>query len=277
MERRRSLTQCSRTLPKPPPGPRRRPPHPQGASGPLSAPHSEVEEPEPGKGSPSVLGCRGDSGESRGEVGRAPDARAGKEKATVAIKREGDQDRDSGDSQTEAAVLGKRGNGKKPRAEAAVKAEPPDAAFDVCRGKPEKAEAPAGLLCRLAFAGRDECGAPPRQGLAIRGAIQPSPPEPLMQVQGPLQAWLSCVNRALLKRVPLQTQPLLQHSVNTETRNVPVTLLPSDAGIALTELARRQKAAADRLSDGRTEMEGPVTEPSPWIDGSLYNSLQSKT
>ncbi|XP_069724978.1 transcription factor SOX-30 [Phaenicophaeus curvirostris] len=52
-----------------------------------------------------------------------------------------------------------------------------------------------------------------------------------MQIQGPLPPEPIPLANVPVKPVPLKTQPLLKPSVKIETKNVPLTILPSDSGM----------------------------------------------
>lgn len=232
---------------EPPPGLRRPPPPPpQGeAKGPLRVLHIKVEKPEREVG--DGPGCRGDSKESGGDFRLSPALGRGKEEARVSIKRERNHEGGGGESHNEMKVLEKRGNGKEPWRGGAVKVEPPDEAFEACRVKVEKGDAPAGSVCGPARASSNDHKAQPGEGfgilpedLKIPVVIHSLPPGTRIQIQGPLPSELIHVTKVPVKQVPLKTQSLLEPSVKIETKNVPLTVLPSDSGITLRELGRVQ-------------------------------------
>lgn len=227
------------------PGAPPQPPPPQGeARAPLRVLHIKVEEPElAGAGDP---GCCGDSGGAEGEFRRSPALWAGIEEACGAIKREGDHGKGSGGSRLEVAVLEKRGSGKEPWRGGAIKAELPDAAFEAYRVKVEK-DAPAGSLCGPVRASADDRKAQLCEGFGILPedvkipvVFHPLPPGTRIQIQGPLPPELIHVTKVPVKQVPLKMQSLLEPSVKIETKNVPLTVLPSDSGIILRELGSIQ-------------------------------------
>lgn len=65
-----------------------------------------------------------------------------------------------------------------------------------------------------------------------------------LQVQGPLAAELLRGPQVAPKQAPLKTQALLEPAVKIETKNVPLTVLPSDSGMEVVGL----RAAAGRLN-----------------------------
>ncbi|KAM6055614.1 transcription factor SOX-30 [Theristicus caerulescens] len=234
--------------PEPPPGPRcRLPATPrQGeAKVPLRALRIKAEEPEPGEGEPPSR--RGD--EFRG----SPALGAGKEEPRGAVKRERDRDRGSGESQSEVKVLEKTGNGKEPCRGGAVKAEPPDPALEACRVKMEKGDAPAGPLCGPARASTGDLKAQRREGLGILPedlkipvVFHPLPPGTRIQIQGPLPSELIHMAKVPAKQVPLKMPSLLEPSVKIETKNVPLTVLPSDSGMPDTPFSKDKSGHVKR-------------------------------
>ncbi|NWH63410.1 SOX30 factor, partial [Geococcyx californianus] len=61
--------------------------------------------------------------------------------------------------------------------------------------------------------------------------LQPVLPETCIQIQGPLPSKLIAVASVPVKQpVPCKAQPLLKPSVEVETKNVPLTIPPSDSG-----------------------------------------------
>ncbi|XP_075571851.1 transcription factor SOX-30 [Pelecanus crispus] len=239
--------------PEPPPGLRRPPPPPpQGqAKGPLRVLHIKVEEPEPGGGDPP--GCRGDSRESGGEFRCSPAPWWDREEVRGAIKRERDHERGSGESQNEVKVLEKRGDGKEPWRGGSVKVEPPDVAFEACRVKIEKDDALAASLCGPAHASTDDRKPQLCEGfgilpedLKIPVVFHPLPPGTRIQIQGPLPSELIHVTKVPVKQVPLKMQSLLQPSVKIETKNVPLTVLPSDSGMPDTPFSKDKSGHVKR-------------------------------
>lgn len=166
--------------------------------------------------------------------------------ARGAIRRERDHERGSGDRQNEENVLEQSGN--KAWRRAAVQAERPNVAYEARPVKMEKSDAPATSLCEL--------GNPP-QDQNIPVLFQSLPSRSHVQLQGPLPSQLMHVTPVPVKQVPVQLQPLLPRP-KIETKNVPLTVLPSDSGIR--ELAGWHTGdtwwhARDMLSGRRTQGE----------------------
>ncbi|XP_072729247.1 transcription factor SOX-30 isoform X3 [Ciconia boyciana] len=239
--------------PEPPAGPRRPPPPPpqEEAKGPLRVLHIKVEEPEPEEGDPR--GCHGDSREPGGELRCSPAPWGGKEEARGPIKRDGGHEGGSGEGHNEVKVLEKRGNGKEPWRGGAVKVEPPDVAFEACGVKVEKDDAPAGSLCGPAHASTDDRKAQLCEGfgilpedLKIPVVFHPLPPGTRIQIQGPLLPELIHVTKVPVKQVPLKMQSLLEPSVKIETKNVPLTVLPSDSGMPDTPFSKDKSGHVKR-------------------------------
>ncbi|PKU42888.1 transcription factor sox- hypothetical protein [Limosa lapponica baueri] len=156
------------------------------------------------------------------------------------MKKEREHEQGGGESLTEVKVPEKSGNGKEPWRGAAVKAEPLDEAFEACRVKVEKEDAPAGSLCGPAHASPADHKAQQSEGLGVLPedlkipvVFHPLPPGTRIQIQGPLPSELIHVTKVPVKQVPLKMQSLLEPSVKIETKNVPLTVLPSDSGITL--------------------------------------------
>ncbi|XP_042308608.1 transcription factor SOX-30 [Sceloporus undulatus] len=77
---------------------------------------------------------------------------------------------------------------------------------------------------------------PPPQELKIPLALHPVPPGARIQFQGPPPSELIRVTK--VAQVPLKMQSLLEPSVKIETKDVPLTVLPSDAGIPDTPFSK---------------------------------------
>ncbi|XP_010301409.2 transcription factor SOX-30 [Balearica regulorum gibbericeps] len=234
-----------------PPGPRRPPPSaPQReARGPLRVRRIKTEEPEEG----GPAGCRGGGREAGDELGCSPAPWGGKEETRGAIKRERDPERGSAESPIEVKVLEKRGNGKEPWRGAAVKVELPDMALEACRVKVEQEDAPAGSQCGPAHASANDGKAQPSEGLGILPedlkipvVFHPLPPGTRIQIQGPLPPELIHVTKVPVKQVPLKMQSLLVPSVKIETKNVPLTVLPSDSGMPDTPFSKDKSGHVKR-------------------------------
>ncbi|XP_064243919.1 transcription factor SOX-30 [Passer domesticus] len=154
--------------------------------------------------------------------------------ARSAVRRDRDHERGSGDRQNEEKVLEQTGN--KSWRRAAVQTERPSVTYDSRPVKVEKSDAPAGSLCEL--------GNPP-QDQNIPVLFQPLPPRSHVQLQGPLSSQLVHVTPVPVKQVPVQLQPLLQRP-KIETKNVPLTVLPSDSGMPDTPFSKTKSGRVKR-------------------------------
>lgn len=67
--------------------------------------------------------------------------------------------------------------------------------------------------------------------LKIPVTLHPVPPGARIQFQGPPPSELLRMTKVPMAQVPLKMQSLLEPSVKIETKDVPLTVLPSDAGI----------------------------------------------
>ncbi|XP_005418824.1 transcription factor SOX-30 [Geospiza fortis] len=163
-----------------------------------------------------------------------PAPAAVEKEARSAIRRERDQERGSGDRQNEEKVLEQTGN--KSWRRSAVQAERPNVTFEARPVKVEKSDAPAGSLCELGN---------PAQDQNIPVLFQSLPPRSHVQLQGPLSSQLLHVTPVPVKQVPVQLQPLLQRP-KIETKNVPLTVLPSDSGMPDTPFSKTKSGRVKR-------------------------------
>ncbi|NXW43050.1 SOX30 factor, partial [Nyctiprogne leucopyga] len=76
--------------------------------------------------------------------------------------------------------------------------------------------------------------------------LPPIPPGTCLQIQGPLLPELTRVTKPPVEQVPLKMQPLLQPSVKIETKNVPLTVLPSDSGMPDTPFSKDKSGHVKR-------------------------------
>ncbi|RLW02768.1 hypothetical protein DV515_00006818 [Chloebia gouldiae] len=173
--------------------------------------------------------------EGAAKKSRCISAPAGVEKeARSAVRRERDNERGSGDRQNEEKVLEQAGN--KPWRRAAVQTERPSVAYEARPVKVEKIDAPAGSLCELGNAPQDQ---------NIPVLFQSLPPVSHVQLQGPLPSQLMHVTPVPVKQVPVQLQPLLQRP-KIETKNIPLTVLPSDSGMPDTPFSKTKSGRVKR-------------------------------
>ncbi|XP_053935354.1 transcription factor SOX-30 isoform X2 [Cuculus canorus] len=243
----------SRAPPEPPP------PAPEGR-GPLGPVCIKVEEPEPGPA--GLAACAGASQGPRDEPGGFPvlwgthGPIKRQEDLEWTIKRVKDLEWSSRESQREE----KSKSGSEPWSGGDIKVKVPDEAFETFWLKTEKDCAPGGRqheptpasTSDLAMQLGGGLGVPPQdqkipvmfqpvppeistqgfgvlpQDQKIPVVVQPVPPQNCMQIQGPLPPEPIPV-ASTVKPVPLETQSLLKPSVNTETKNLSLTILPSDS------------------------------------------------
>ncbi|NXY69371.1 SOX30 factor, partial [Glareola pratincola] len=134
-----------------------------------------------------------------------------------------------------------------------VKAELPDKAFEACRVKKEKDDAPASSLCGPAHASPSDHKMQQNEGLGILRedlkipvVFHPLLPGTHIQIQGSLPSELIHVAEVPVKQVPLKMQSLLEPSVKIETKNVPFTVLPSDSGMPDTPFSKDKNGHVKR-------------------------------
>uniref|UniRef100_A0A674IK91 Transcription factor SOX-30 n=1 Tax=Terrapene triunguis TaxID=2587831 RepID=A0A674IK91_9SAUR len=208
------------------------------------------------------LGCSGCSKRKRGELKAAAARRAGKEgtqlAASGAVRRGGDQKGGNAEeSQKEVMVKETGGDsvasgtGK----EGAIKAEQAEAASEDCKGREEVVSSkPAGSFSGPTHASKDAPAAQPPGGfgtqhpqdLKIPLTLHPVPSGTRIQFQGPPPSELIRVTKVPLTQVPLKMQSLLEPSVKIETKDVPLTVLPSDAGIPDTPFSKDRNGHVKR-------------------------------
>ncbi|XP_073211304.1 transcription factor SOX-30 isoform X2 [Lepidochelys kempii] len=222
--------------PLPPPRAALGPGEQEGGSEPPRALQGKAEEQE----QEGPLGCSGCSKRKRGELKAAAARRAGKEGAQLAasgpVRRGGDQKGGHAEeSQKEVMVKETGGDsvasgtGK----EGAIKAEQAEAAGEDCKGREEAVSSkPAGSFSKDAPVAQPPggFGAQHPQDLKIPLTLHPVPSGTRIQFQGPPPSELIRVTKVPLAQVPLKMQSLLEPSVKIETKDVPLTVLPSDAG-----------------------------------------------
>ncbi|NXK45425.1 SOX30 factor, partial [Chauna torquata] len=132
-------------------------------------------------------------------------------------------------------------------------AEPRATAFEACRAKTDKDGAPAGSPRGSANASADGGMGQPREGfgvlpegLKIPFVLHPLPPGTEIQLQGPLPPKLIHVSKVPVNQVPLKMQSLLEPSVKIETKNVHLTVLPSDSGMPDTPFSKDKSGHVKR-------------------------------
>ncbi|NXT73301.1 SOX30 factor, partial [Zapornia atra] len=86
----------------------------------------------------------------------------------------------------------------------------------------------------------------PPEDLKIPVVLQPLPPGTCIQIQSPVQSELIHVTKVPVKQVPLKMQSAVVPSVKIETKNVPLTILPSDSGMPDTPFSRDKRGHVKR-------------------------------
>ncbi|XP_038267805.1 transcription factor SOX-30 [Dermochelys coriacea] len=249
--------QRSPSKPLPPPGAALGPGEQEGGSEPPGALQGKAEEQE----QEGQLGCSGCSKRKRGELKAAAARRVGKEGTQLAASgtggRGGDQKgRHAEESQKEVMVKETGGDSVAPGAGrgGAIKAEQAEAAGEDCKGREETVSSkPAGSFSGPAYASKDVpaaqpggFGAPHPQDLKIPLTLHPVPSGTRIQFQGPPPSELIRVTKVPVAQVPLKMQSLLEPSVKIETKDVPLTVLPSDAGIPDTPFSKDRNGHVKR-------------------------------
>ncbi|XP_021266310.1 transcription factor SOX-30 isoform X2 [Numida meleagris] len=197
---------------------------PQGPSGSEEArarfqePHVKARELQQQDG--GFLACPQGSKEAGGELRCSPAPWGGMEK-TLCVKE--DPEKCNGEEQEEVKVVEIRGVVKEPRP--GVKA---DADEDSAPGR--ASHGPAHVSSDGSMARPSEGLGILPEDLKIPLVLRPLPPGTRIQVQGPLLPKLIQVSKGPVSQVPLKMQSLLEPSVKIETKNVPLTVLPSDSG-----------------------------------------------
>ncbi|XP_054834698.1 transcription factor SOX-30 [Eublepharis macularius] len=112
-----------------------------------------------------------------------------------------------------------------------------------CQGTEEVASKPHASSNGPAHMSKDAAVSQPlgmqhSQELKIPMTLHPVPPGARIQFQGPPPSELIRVTNVPVAQVPLKMQSLLEPSVKIETKDVPLTVLPSDAGIPDTPFSK---------------------------------------
>nr|XP_014996808.2 transcription factor SOX-30 isoform X3 [Macaca mulatta] len=127
----------------------------------------------------------------------------------------------------------KGGDGKSPAAirEGVIKTEEPERLLEDCRLDAEPAS--NGLVhgsAEVILAPTSGAFGPHQQDLRIPLTLHTVPPGARIQFQGAPPSELIRLTKVPLTPVPIKMQSLLEPSVKIETKDVPLTVLPSDAG-----------------------------------------------
>ncbi|KAG8508788.1 Transcription factor SOX-30, partial [Galemys pyrenaicus] len=224
--------------PPPPPAADCAPGRPDVHLAPPRAPHVKTERPEPGPGLDQSLGLRRAVRAAKVDgVGPGLDCRRGDEK--------------KGKLEAEAALrdAARGGNGKSLAAlrDGVIKTEEPERLREDCGLGAEPA------ANGLVHGGKEvllpqPTGAfgPHQQDLRIPLTLHTVPPGARIQFQGPPPSELIRLTKVPLTPVPIKMQSLLEPSVKIETKDVPLTVLPSDAGIPDTPFSKDRNGHVKR-------------------------------
>ncbi|XP_026537932.1 transcription factor SOX-30 [Notechis scutatus] len=127
--------------------------------------------------------------------------------------------------------------------EGTIKTELVEPLEEDCKGREEAASKPPPSASGPAHVSQDvslsqPLGTQHSQELKIPVTLHPVPPGTRIQFQGPPPSELIRVTKVPVTQVPLKMQSLLEPSVKIETKDVPLTVLPSDAGIPDTPFSK---------------------------------------
>ncbi|XP_033036360.1 transcription factor SOX-30 isoform X2 [Trachypithecus francoisi] len=143
----------------------------------------------------------------------------------------------------------KGGEGKSPAAirEGVIKTEEPERLLEDCRLGAEPAS--NGLVhgsAEVILAPTSGAFGPHQQDLRIPLTLHSVPPGARIQFQGAPPSELIRLTKVPLTPVPIKMQSLLEPSVKIETKDVPLTVLPSDAGIPDTPFSKDRNGHVKR-------------------------------
>ncbi|KAK2503237.1 hypothetical protein MC885_018820, partial [Smutsia gigantea] len=152
--------------------------------------------------------------------------------------------RDEKKGKSEAAEVMRRtaedGDGKGlPAIRGVIKTEEPERLREECRLSTELA--PNGVVhgSKEVILAQPSCAfGPHQQDLTIPLTLHTVPPGARIQFQEPPPSELIRLTKVPLPPVPIKMQSLLEPSVKIETKDVPLTVLPSDAGIPDTPFSK---------------------------------------
>ncbi|KAG8128473.1 hypothetical protein E2320_015309 [Naja naja] len=127
--------------------------------------------------------------------------------------------------------------------EGTIKTELVEPLEEDCKGREEVTSKPPPSASGPAHISQDvslsqPLGTQHSQELKIPVTLHPVPPGARIQFQGPPPSELIRVTKVPVTQVPLKMQSLLEPSVKIETKDVPLTVLPSDAGIPDTPFSK---------------------------------------
>lgn len=205
------------------------------------------------------LACPEGNKEAGGELRCSPAPWGGKEKALCAKE---DQEKYGGEEQEDVMVVEVRGAVKEPCPGARTDGDEDCAAGRASHG-------PTHISSNGGVAQPSEGLGVLPEDLKIPLVLRPLPPGARIQVQGPLLPKLIQVSKGPVSQVPLKMQSLLEPSVKIETKNVPLTVLPSDSGIMLRSQVGRVVVRCTALTGYQEECKDSIREPPLWIHCSL--------
>ncbi|XP_060096225.1 transcription factor SOX-30 [Heteronotia binoei] len=183
------------------------------------------------RGDHKAAGCHGEKEEGIGKTKNAAEIKVGNGEETDEIKKETNS-KENCDAET-----------LKSEEEEPIKIELMEPSDEDYQGREEVASKPQASSNGPAHVSKDAAlsqplGAQHPQELKIPMTLHPVPPGARIQFQGPPPSELIRVTKVPVTQVPLKMQSLLEPSVKIETKDVPLTVLPSDAGIPDTPFSK---------------------------------------
>ncbi|XP_004428646.1 PREDICTED: transcription factor SOX-30 isoform X1 [Ceratotherium simum simum] len=145
------------------------------------------------------------------------------------------------------AAKGEEGKSLAAIREGIIKTEQPERLREDCRLGAEPAS--NGLVHgskEVILAQPSSAFGPHQQDLRIPLTLHTVPPGARIQFQGPPPSELIRLTKVPLTPVPIKMQSLLEPSVKIETKDVPLTVLPSDAGIPDTPFSKDRNGHVKR-------------------------------
>ncbi|XP_027697563.1 transcription factor SOX-30 [Vombatus ursinus] len=137
--------------------------------------------------------------------------------------------------------------------EGAIKTEEPERMREDCRHGKDAAQVKPPASNGVVHSNKDVILAQPPSGfgphsqdLRIPLTLHTVPPGARIQFQGPPPSELIRLTKVPLTPVPIKMQSLLEPSVKIETKDVPLTVLPSDAGIPDTPFSKDRNGHVKR-------------------------------
>ncbi|CAO2642634.1 Transcription factor SOX-30 [Lemmus lemmus] len=169
-------------------------------------------------------------------TGKALDGRRGEEKKAKLEVEEASRDALKG-SEGRSLLVG----------DGVIKTEEPDRLRDDCRLGTEAASNGLGHGSKDALLAQPPSAfGPHQQDLRFPLTLHAVPPGARIQFQGPPPSELIRLSKVPLTPVPIKMQSLLEPSVKIETKDVPLTVLPSDAGIPDTPFSKDRNGHVKR-------------------------------